>query len=146
MARFANAELKQIDQLLKEMNSENTHRSLGVAWKYPSIIGCGLECIILLFVLLWFGKQNWFLKNLLKSLHCQKDLTFRKTAKLKRTKVNYKYFILQVSLFDDLEKGICFLGMIKQLLDPAMIDIEFIQSRQVISNSDKPSSDITCLD
>ena len=32
MACFANVELKQIDQLLKEMNSENTHRSLDVAW------------------------------------------------------------------------------------------------------------------
>ena len=32
MARFANVELKQLDQLLKEKNSQNTHRSSDVAW------------------------------------------------------------------------------------------------------------------
>ena len=35
--------------------------------------------------------------------------------------------------------------MIKHLLDAVMTDITFIQSRQVISNSGKPSSDIACL-
>ena len=45
-----------------------------------------------------------------------------------------------------MEKAICFLGIIKQLLGKTMTDIKFIQSHQVISNSDKPSSDITCLD
>ena len=32
MARFANVKLKQLDQLLKEMNSENTSLSSNVAW------------------------------------------------------------------------------------------------------------------
>ena len=32
MARFANVELKQLDQLLKEKNSQNTHRSSDVTW------------------------------------------------------------------------------------------------------------------
>ena len=32
MAHFLNVELKQLDQLLKEMNSENTHRSSKVTW------------------------------------------------------------------------------------------------------------------
>ena len=32
MACFANVELKQVDQLLKEISSENTHRSFDVAW------------------------------------------------------------------------------------------------------------------
>ena len=49
-------------------------------------------------------------------------------------------------LISDLENGICFLGMIKQLLDTAMTDIKFIQSYQIILNSGKPSTDITCLD
>ena len=35
--------------------------------------------------------------------------------------------------------------MMKQLLNVEMAFIKFIQSRQVISNSRKPSSDITCL-
>ena len=35
--------------------------------------------------------------------------------------------------------------MIKHLLDAVMTDITFIQSRRVISNSGKPSSDIACL-
>ena len=32
MAHFLNGELKQLDQLLKEMNNENTHRSSKVTW------------------------------------------------------------------------------------------------------------------
>ena len=32
MAHFPNVELKQLDQLLKEMNSGNTHRSSKVTW------------------------------------------------------------------------------------------------------------------
>ena len=39
-----------------------------------------------------------------------------------------------------------FIGMIKQLLDAAMMDIKFIQSRQVIYNSGNLSWGITCLD
>ena len=42
-------------------------------------------------------------------------------------------------------KSICFLGMIKQLLHAMMTDNKFIQSRQLLSNSGKPSLDITCL-
>ena len=32
MAHFLNGEWKQLDQLLKEMNNENTHRSSKVTW------------------------------------------------------------------------------------------------------------------
>ena len=32
MTHLANVILKQLDQLLKKMNNENTHRSLDVAW------------------------------------------------------------------------------------------------------------------
>ena len=32
MARSTNVKPKQLDQLLKEMNSQNTHQSLNVAW------------------------------------------------------------------------------------------------------------------
>ena len=42
---------------------------------------------------------------------------------------------------DNLEKGICFLGMIKQLLGVVMTDIKFIHS-----NSNKPLPGIICLD
>ena len=32
MVRFTDVELNQLDQLLKEMNSENTHRLSDVTW------------------------------------------------------------------------------------------------------------------
>ena len=43
-------------------------------------------------------------------------------------------------------KGYLFFGLIKQLLDAAMTDINFIQSRHVISNSGKSLLSIACLD
>ena len=63
MACLANVELKQLDQLLKEMNRENTNRSSNLAWNvlfsfsYP----CGLV---------------------------KKYLTFHKTARLTLAKSN----------------------------------------------------------
>ena len=53
----------------------------------------------------------------------------------------------QVKIYiNDLEKSICVLGMMKQSLDTTMTDIKFVQSRQIIFDSGKPFSDITCLD
>ena len=66
MTRFTKVELIQLDQLLKEMNSENTHQSSDVAWNI------------------------WKSYTMLKLNHCiaKKDLIFHKKAKLTLTKFN----------------------------------------------------------
>ena len=83
--------------------------------------------------------------------HCiaKKDLTLHKTANLTLTIqleiVHSTSFFIRWS-----KKGYLFFHHNKAVGDgggddSAMTDIKFIQSRQVIFNSGKPSSDIACL-
>ena len=110
---FANVELKQLDQLLKEMNSENNHWSSDMGWKVWKNIK--LVKKPLLTKTHWHAIVKYSLNNVLKKncVRVQRSFLIQWSG---------KGFALYQKIWINF-----FLEIVKQLLGATVTDIKFIQ-------------------